>query len=142
MCQDGSMFRIVSVLLLAAGILKADEISDRKAVEAVIGSLFIPQVRSDVKRMAELTTADFDGDLSAIPVRTIWCETSCAGFKVRSLKFVTGDVVVVDGQTTMGAVPMSAWLMILKRDAPAWRVSSFRLLDSMPVVRMSRFQSN
>src|SRR5947199_5335969 len=95
-CKYKTMVRALSVLLLLGGILSADEVADRKMINAAIGSLFAPQVRSDPKRLAELTTTDFDGDLSSIPVHTIWCETSCARFKVRSLKFVTNDVAAVD----------------------------------------------
>ena len=122
------MFRAISVLLLVGGILSADDIADRKTINSVIGSLFSPQVRSDPDRMAALTATDFDGDVNSIPVRTVWCETSCEGFRVRSLKFVTTDVALVDGETTVGPVSVSKWLMILKRDATGWRISSIRSL--------------
>jgi hypothetical protein len=58
--------------------------------------------------MAELTTPDLDGDLDFIPVRTVWCETGCESFKTRSVKFVTADVAVVDGETTIDTVLLSA----------------------------------
>ncbi len=135
------MARALAVLLLLGGILSADEISDRKAIDTIIGSLFFPQVRSDPQRMAELTTPDFDGDLDLIPVRTVWCETSCEGFRARAVKFVTNDVAVVDGETTVGTgslsttVSLSQWLMILKRDATGWRISSVRYFGSPSFVR-------
>jgi len=136
------MFRALSVLLLFSVILSADEVADRKAIDTVIVSLFAPQVRSDPKRMAELTTADFDGDLDSIPVHTVWCETSCAGFKARSLKFVTTDVAVLDGEITMGAASMSEWLMILKRDGPVWRISSIHSIGRSPFARANRRPGN
>ena len=122
--------------------MSADEMADRKAIDAAIGSLYAPQVRSDPKRMAELTASDFDGDLNSIPVRTVWCETSCAGFKVHALKFVTSDVAVVDGETTMGVVSMSEWLMILKRDGLVWRISSVRSIGVSPFARANRRTGN
>jgi hypothetical protein len=131
------MVRALSVLLLLGGILSADDISDRKAIDAVIGSLFTPRVRSDPQRMAALTAPDFDGDLDSIPVRTIWCETSCEGYRVNAVKFVTTDVAVVDGQTTagnvLGAVPTSRWLMIMKRDSAGWRISSIRSFGPLAI---------
>src|SRR5215831_4542191 len=89
----------------------------KKKINAVIGSLYNPQVRSDPNRMAALTTTDFDGDIDSIPTRTVWCETACESFRVRVMKFVTSDVVLVDSETVVGIVSMSKWLMILKRDA-------------------------
>jgi hypothetical protein len=143
-----TMLRALSVLLLLGGILSADDISDRKAIDAVIGSLFSPQVRSDPQRMAGLTTPDIDGDLDFIPVRTIWCETSCEGFSLRSIKFVTADVAVVDGETTVGTaslsgtVSLSKWLMILKRDAAGWRISSIRCFGPPSFMRGNRLPGN
>lgn len=140
--------RALSVLLLLGGILSADDISDRKAIDTVIGSLFSPQVRSNPQRMGELTTADFDGDIDLIPVRTVWCETSCEGFRVRAAKFVTSDVAVVDGETTVGTGPLSTtvslsqWLMILKRDATGWRISSIRYFGPPSFVRGNRLAAN
>jgi hypothetical protein len=137
------MLRELSVLLLLGGILSADDISDRKAIDAVIGSLFNPQVRSDPQRMAQLTAPDFDGDLDSIPVRTVWCETSCEGFSLRSLKFVTTDLAVVDGETTVGLVSLSRWLMILKRDATTrWRISFIHAYGPSPFVRGNRLAAN
>jgi hypothetical protein len=136
------MFRVISVLLLACGILSADDIADRKTIDAVIGSLFNPQVRSDPSRMAALTTTDFDGDIDSIPVRTVWCETNCEGFRVRSLKFVTTDVALVDGETMLATVSMSKWLMILKRDAGGWRISSIRTFGFPPLVRSKQLAGN
>jgi hypothetical protein len=146
-CKHGIMCGAFSVLLLLGGILSADENADRKAINAIIGSLYAPQVRSDPKRMAELTAADFDGDLDLIPIRTIWCETSCESFRVRSLKFVTNDVVIVDGETTYGEITsgtasMSLWLMVLKRDGDAWRISYLRSFGLSPFVRANRLTSN
>ncbi|MGP0070745.1 MAG: hypothetical protein ACLPWF_02265 [Bryobacteraceae bacterium] len=142
------MARALSVLLLFSGILSADDISDRKAIDTIIGSLFSPQVRSDPQRMAELTTSDFDGGLDLIPVRTVWCEISCESFRIRSLKFVTTDVAVVDGETTMGsaslsgAVSLSKWLMILKRDAAGWRISSIRYFGPTSFLPGNRLAGN
>ncbi len=133
-----------SVLLLFGGMLSADDISDKKAIEAIIGSLLSPQVRSDPQRMAELTTTDFDDDIDLIPVRTVWCETSCEGFRVRAMKFVTNDVAVVDGETTAGTgslsmtLSLSQWLMILKRDGTGWRISSIRYIGPQSFVRGNR----
>ena len=142
------MVRALSLLLLLAGILSADDISDRKAIDTIIGALYSPQVRSDPQRMAELTTGDFDGDMDLIPVRTVWCETSCEGFKVRATKFVTKDVAVIDGETTVGTgslsstVSLSQWLMILKRDATGWRISCIRYFGHPSFGRGNRLAGN
>ena len=133
------MLRELSVLLLLGGILSADDISDRKAIDAVIVSLFNPQVRSDPQRMAKLTASDFDGNLDLLPVRTVWCETSCESYRVRSVKLVTTDVAVVDGESKVGNVWMSRWLMILKRDAPiGWRISLVRSFGPSPLAGGNR----
>lgn len=148
------MAKVLSILLLFGGILSADDISDRKAIDTIIGSLFSPRVRSDPQRMAELTTPDVDGDLDLMPVHTVWCETSCESFRIRSVKFVTTDVAVVDGETTMGAllsgavslpttVSLAKWLMILKRDATTgWRISSIRYLGPPSFPRGNRLAGN
>jgi hypothetical protein len=142
------MMRALPILLLLGGILSADDISDRKAIDTIIGSLFSPQVRSDPQRMAQLTAPDFDGDINLLPVRTVWCETSCEGFKVRAVKFVTNDVAVLDGETTVGTGPfsttvsLSQWLMILKRDATGWRISSIRYFGPPSFVRGNRLAGN
>ena len=153
-CKDKAMARALSFLLLLGGILSADDLSDRKAIDTIIGSLFSPQVRSDPQRMAELTTPDVDGDLDLIPVRTAWCETSCESFRTRSVKFVAADVAVVDGETTRGAwlsgavpfpttVSLAKWLMILKRDAATgWRISSIRYLGPPSLPRGNRLAGN
>jgi hypothetical protein len=125
-CEHSGMFRSIPVLLLVGGILSADDIADRETIDAVIGSLFNPRVRSDANRMAALTAADFDGDIDSIPVRTVWCVKNCEGFRVRSLKFVTTDVALIDGETRLGSVSVSKWLTILRRDAAGWRISSLR----------------
>ena len=142
------MVRALPGLLLLGGILSADDISDRKAIDTIIGALYSPQVRSDPQRMAELKTADFDGDIDLLPVRSVWCETSCESFQVRATKFVTNDVAVIDGETTVGAGPLSStvslsqWLMILKRDATGWRISSIRYFDPQSLGRRNRLASN
>jgi hypothetical protein len=137
------MLRTLSVLLLLGGILTADELSDRKAIDAVVVSLFNPQVRSDPHRLAKLTASDFDGNLDFLPVRTVWCETSCESYRVRSVKLVTTDVAVVDGESTVGNVWMSRWLMILKRDAAVgWRLSLIRSFGPSPFVGGNRPAGN
>jgi hypothetical protein len=154
-CKYKAMARALSVLLLLSGFLSADDLSDRKAIDTIIGSLFSPQVRSDPQRMADLTTPDVDGDLDLIPVRTVWCETNCESFRTRSVKFVTADVAVVDGETTIGAVLLSGpvsltntvslakWLMILKREATVgWRISSIRYLGPPSFLRGNRLGAN
>lgn len=150
-CEDKAMVKALSVLLLLVllgGILFADDISDRKAIDTIIGSLFSRQVRSDPQRMAELKTPDFDGDLDLIPVRAVWCETSCEGFRTRAVKFVTTDVAVIDGETTIstgslsGTVSLSKWLMILKRDGSGWRISSIRYLGSPSLPRANGPEGN
>jgi hypothetical protein len=120
------MLKALAMLFLLAGIGWADEASDRKSIDGTIGALYLPQVRSDPQRMGELLTPDFDGDIDAIPVKRIWCETACAGFRLRSLKFVTPEVAVVDGETTGEITSPSIWLMVLKRDGPGWRLALFR----------------
>ena len=122
------MLRTLSVLLLFGGIMSADDVSDRKVIDATVVLLFNPQVRSDPQRMAKLMASDFDGNFDLLPVRTVWCETSCESYKVRAVKSVSADVVVVDGESMVANVWMSNWLMILKRDAAAggWRVSVIR----------------
>ncbi len=142
------MARALSVLLLLGGILSADTLSDRNAIDTIIGSLFSPLVRSNPQRMAELTTPDLDGDLDLIPVREVWCETSCQSFRIRSVKFVTTDVAVVDGETIMGTgswsatVSLSKWLVILRRDANGWRISSVRNFGPPPFPRGNRIDGN
>ena len=128
----GAMRKVFLILLLLAPTLCADDSADIKAINATIGALYIPQVREDPKRMAEVTTPDFDGNLDSIPVHAVWCETSCVGFRVRSLKFITPGVAFVDGETTGSAFAIPAWLMILKKDAAGWRISAFRALGSSP----------
>jgi hypothetical protein len=138
------MFRALSVLLLLAGILGADEIADRKAIDAIVESLSTPEVRSDPQHMVALTATDFDGNLDLIPVHSIWCELSCTNSRVRALKFVTPDVAVADGETTTGTGAMSGlvwssrWLMILTRDATGWRISAIRSSGSPSFVRGNR----
>ena len=121
------MLKALAMLFLLAGIGWADEAADRKSIEATMNALYLPQVRSDPQRMGRLLTPDFDGALDAIPVRRIWCETSCAGFKLRSLKFITPEVAIADGENTGDPMaPSAAWLMVLKKDGSEWRLAMLR----------------
>ena len=131
-----------SILLVLASILRADEPADIKAINLAIGALYVPQVRADPKRMAEVTTPDLDGELGAIPVRTIWCETACEGFRVTWLKFVTVDVAVVEGETTGSVLPPPMWLMVLKKDRAGWRISSIHVSTFSPTGRIGRSTNN
>jgi hypothetical protein len=142
-CKYMTMWRTLSGLLLLGGILAADDLSDRKAIDAVIVSVFNPQVRSDPRRMAKLTGSDFDGNLDLLPVRTVWCETNCESYRVHSVKLVTTDVAVVDGESTVGNVWVSRWLMVLKRDAPiGWRISLIRSFGPSPLLGGNRLAGN
>jgi hypothetical protein len=120
--------------------MSADDLSDRKVIDATVVLLFNPQVRSDPQRMVKLMAPDFEGNFDLLPARTVWCETNCESYKVRSVKLVTADVAVVDGESMVGNVWMSKWLMILKRDAAAggWRVSLIRSFGPSPFVGGNR----
>jgi hypothetical protein len=125
------MFRALSVLLLAGGIVSADELADRKIIDTVVKSLLDPQVQSDPERIAELTTADFR-DLDSLPARTIWCELDCERFNVSSIRFVSAEVAEVNGETTRNTFTVSRWVMTLKRDGSAWRLSSVASVEASP----------
>jgi hypothetical protein len=120
------MLKAILITILLGGMACADEASDRTTVARTVTALADSSVRADQKKMAELLMSDFDGDLVVLPERRPWCELSCPGLSIRSVRFITADVALVDITATGDGVTAPDWVMVMKKDGAAWRIAASR----------------
>src|SRR4051812_14139004 len=124
------MKRFLCITILLASRAWADEATDRTDIAQTISEL------SSLRPDAGLFTADFDGSTESIRSRVtgrvliskapwgeaVWVPgTHGPRFLVRSTRFVTADVALVDGidRQTDG----SPVLAVLKREGSSWKIA-------------------
>ncbi len=129
-----SMKSIMLALVLAGGILAADELSDRAAIEKTIAGLNGPA-------RAGLFTADFEDQASLARFRApasadqvviskdpwgeaVWIPAGMPGERIKAAKirFVAPDVAIADVIGNRRAV------VVLRKESSVWRIASIRLL--------------
>jgi hypothetical protein len=123
--------------------LWADEAGDRDAITRAVAALNDPAQRPRIFTKDVDTIVDFDRliDLHlpcsscggvAIGRNETWRELSVPRIVINSIRFITPDVSVVDGASTIrGAVTLAAsvpLLFVLKKEGSEWRIDAVRRL--------------
>ena len=122
-------------------MLKANEVTDRAAIDAVIDAVNNPLQRSRLFTKDLDSTVSFDSlinlhlDSSArvpVPVGTPepWRNLTEPRIVTGAIRFITPDVAMVDGASIVrGAVTFAdtvPLLFVLKKEQAGWRISAVR----------------
>ena len=136
---------IVCLAALFATMLKADEVTDRAAIGAVIEAVNNPLQRTRLFTKDLDSKVNFDSlidmhlDSSArvpVPVGTPepWRNLTAPHIVSGAMRFITPDVAMVDGAsivrgavTFADAVPL---LFVLKKEQAGWRINAVRRIWS------------
>ena len=131
-----------TIPFLLAGVLAADEASDRKAIEAVIEKLNFAEERPALF----VAGADVPAELHRLKRADcrppgeprIWSEVPSPRFARPTVQFLTPDVAVADTeyvqyQTAMTAV-RSPVVVILQRQRGEWKIATLRVMAECPGV--------
>jgi len=138
-------FLFVSLFFLAK-IACADSAADRAAIEQVVqvvlgpeatdesvSALFVSDAESEFGRLRELERPLLR--LSKEP----WPEVTAPMVAIRSIRFVTPDVALVDAANvqygSLAVRPRIPVLLVLRKDRTDWRIVSLRVLvDSREII--------
>jgi hypothetical protein len=129
----------VCVSVLAAAVVCADEREDRANIECVIGRLNDDSTSSAQKRELLFTAgAENDlGRLSKLDCRllrkseVLWPEVTSPHIVIRSIRFITPRVALVDAANTQyGSVVLvrRVPLLLVMKKEKEWRIASLRVL--------------
>ena len=137
-------------LFFAVG-LWADETQDRAAIDKVIATLNDPVHRSglftkdadsglDFDRLIDLHMANSSPRGVVIGMNETWTQMTEPRVVSGSIRFITRDVAIVDGASTVeGAVTLARsvpLLFVMKKEGAEWRISAVRVLTARAVVRV------
>jgi hypothetical protein len=139
---------LASALFLTIG-LWADEAGDRDAITKVIAAVNDPVLRPRLFTKDVDTAVDFNrlidlhllcsscaGDVIGMNER--WREMTVPRIVSSSIRFITPDVAMVDGASTIrGAVTLAEsvpLLFVLKKEGAEWRINAVRRLVATGVV--------
>ena len=121
--------KLAILAALLAPYALADEAADRAAIEAVVLALNYRD-----KPLADLFTPDSDGASELLrltaPNREPFSEISEPYLRVRSIRFVTAEVALVDALSTQyGSLMMRRVpVLLVMRNQSRWRISALRIL--------------
>lgn len=126
------MRRLIAAVLLCAALAFGDEAADRTAVESVIHSL------NTAKPPSTVFTADAQSDPGFLrPMRVgasgeVWSEEVPPVILVDSIKFLSADMAEVRATDVRldRFPPKIPVLLLLKRDAGAWKIAVLRVTAS------------
>jgi len=128
------------VLIFFAAALLAGEFEDRAAIAKVIAALNNPHQRSrlftddadcpvDFSRLIDLHRKY---DPGMIGMDEAWNELTIPRVVSRAIRFITPEVAVVDGASTIrGAVTLARrvpLLFVMKKESGEWKISAVRVL--------------
>jgi hypothetical protein len=140
---------ILCCLLLFAAGLRADETQDRAAIAKTIAALNDPLQRPglftrdvdsnvDFDRLIDLHRTGVSSPAVPIGMNEPWTEMTVPRVVSGGVRFVTPDVAIVDGASTVpGAVTLAQrvpLLFVLKKEGAEWRIAVVRRLPVPPVV--------
>jgi hypothetical protein len=129
--------------LLFALSLRADEAQDRAAINKVIAALNDPAKRValftkdvdstvDFERLVDLHRVAASWPGSIIGRDETWTQLTTPSVASGSIRFITPDVALVDGASTVeGAVTLARrvpLLFVMRREAAQWKISAVRVL--------------
>jgi hypothetical protein len=139
----GNMKALFFLPLLFALSLQADEAQDRAAINKVIvalndsaqrAGLFTKDVDSmvDFARLVDLHRAAVSGSGIMIGRDETWIGLTVPRVVNGTIRFVTRDVALVDGASTIeGAVTLARrvpLLFVMRRESAQWKISAVRVL--------------
>jgi hypothetical protein len=128
--------------------LAADQAEDRAAIEKVIAALNDPAERANLFLKDVDSAINFDRliDLHRLPapprgigMNETWRQLTVPRVVSERIRFVTPDVAVVDGASTIdGAITLARrvpLLFVMKKNGAEWRISVVRMLaEAVPGV--------
>jgi hypothetical protein len=136
---------ILCLAVVFVSVLKADEVTDRAAIDKVIEGVNDPLQRARLFTKDVDSTVNFDSlidmhlALSArvpVPVGTPepWRTLTQPHVVSGTIRFITPDVAIVDGASVVrGAVTFAETvplLFVLKKEQSGWRISAVRQIRS------------
>ena len=139
------MRTIVCLAALFATMLKADEVTDRAAIDAVIDAVNNPLQRSRLFTKDLDSTVNFDSLINMhldsparvpVPVETPepWRKLTEPHIVSGAIRFITPGVAMVDGASIVrGAVTFAdtvPLLFVLKKEQAGWRINAVRRICS------------
>jgi hypothetical protein len=133
----GSMKSIFVLWFLFAAFARADEASDRAAIDRVIAALNDPQTppatlfTSDADSAAELARLSRLDRAMAGASRQPWSEVTRPRIVSRAIRFITAEVALADAaETQYGSVILARSvpvLLVMKKEGNTWRIAALRV---------------
>ena len=138
---------VIFGLLIFSAFARADERTDRIAIERIVDALNDYDPGAGQQRVSTLFTADAENQLSGlseldqrlIPAGTPWSEVTKPRIVLHSIRLFTSDVALVDAANTqygstilVRRVPV---LLIMKRETSGWRIASLRVMVDLGSLR-------
>jgi hypothetical protein len=132
-------------LFLTVG-LWADEAQDRAAIDKVIVTLNDPAHRAELFTKEADSGVDFSrliglhlaNSSHIVGVNETWTELTVPRVVSGSIRFITPDVAIVDGASTIeGAVTLPRnvpILFVMKKEGTLWRIDAVRVVRTRAVV--------
>ena len=131
------------ILLAATSVFAADEAADRAAVDKLISGLQASKAGTGDRAVllsADIDRGEFEREFAALSTGMIdaggvWSEVTRPSLLVDRIKFVTPDVALVNGANVQaGSLTMRriAFVLIARREAGGWKISSLRTLPLTP----------
>jgi len=134
-----ALFLCVSISLMFGNGAWADSADDRAAIEKIVKAVFAEA--STGKPVSTLFAADADSEFDKLKQldrqllglsKEPLSEVSAPGVIIRSIRFVTPDVALIDAANTQyGSMILQTRipvLLVLRREGIDWRIVSLRVL--------------
>ncbi len=128
---------VAGFLVFTAVVCAADEAQDRASIERIVETLNGARSPENLKAIAALFTADAQDEVNLLQRMVqsddpMWSEVTAPRITVRSIRFITADVALVDAVNSqfgslilVRRVPL---LLTMKRESGGWRITSFRVV--------------
>lgn len=119
---------IALTALLFAGLVRADEASDRADIENAIRALNRATSEAEAR---QLFTAGAFTEFERLLPSSPWSETSRPYFRPQAIRFVSPDVALVDASGIQyGSLILMgrAALFVMKKERNAWLIASIRTI--------------
>jgi hypothetical protein len=121
------MRRILCLAFVAVAVCLGDQASDRVAIEKTISaSLFAKDAdAAEVEHFSKLQA--WLRELAQQPATEAAVKSAVS---ITSVKFISADVVLVDGETNMAAYRIPV-MFVVKREGAGWRIAAVRLMTAL-----------
>jgi len=151
------MKAILCFALFCAAGLWADQAQERAAIDKTIAALNDPAQRAkllagdvdsevDFDRLIDLHRRESQYGGVAIGINEVWTELTAPRVVSGRVRFITPDVAMVDGASTIrGAVTLRRsvpLLFVMRKDKGEWRITAIRVLRPHATVPLYRSNSD